>query len=394
MARTKDKYRKMTVELLNVFKSKKGRYLLIFAILLIFASIAGYYFAANNEAYYKKTIAKITSISETKYSQAYDMFGNGEQLYKQEIQAIIMNGRHKEEKIFLQNITSYSKAYDISYKVDDEIFVSIIFDTATKKVLSSKILNFKRDKYIVYIIMLFILLILFIGGLKGIRSLASVIINIIIVTFLIEFYLKGFNLIYASIIASMIFIIISISLVSGINKKTVSAVIGTMAGTLFAMLTTVVVIWLTQSKGMHYEGMESNITLDYEQIFLVEVMIGTLGGIMDIAISISSAIKELYDRNPNIERKVLLKSGMEIGKDIMGTMANTLVFAYISGSIPMILLWLKNGYSTFNVIKFNISLEIMRALIGSIGIVISIPITLHIAVIFLKRKKTGEIYKV
>ena len=59
---------------------------------------------------------------------------------------------------------------------------------------------------------------------------------------------------------------------------------------------------------------------------------------MDIAISISSSINEIYDKNPDIERKILIKSGMEIGKDIMGTMANTLVFAYISGSIPMILL--------------------------------------------------------
>ena len=94
--------------------------------------------------------------------------------------------------------------------------------------------------------------------------------------------------------------------------------------------------------------------------------------------------------NTDIDTKVLIKSGMEIGKDIMGTMSNTLVFAYISGSIPMILLLLKNGYSTLNIINFNISLEIIRALTGSIGIVISIPVTLYISVILLRRNKIGE----
>ncbi|MDF2989087.1 MAG: YibE/F family protein, partial [Eubacterium sp.] len=90
-----------------------------------------------------------------------------------------------------------------------------------------------------------------------------------------------------------------------------------------------------------------------------------------------------------IDRKLLVRSGKEIGKDIMGTMANILVFAYISGSIPMIVLWLKNGYSTFNILSYNLSLEIIRALTGSIGIVVSIPITLYISIFLLTNKRTG-----
>ena len=82
---------------------------------------------------------------------------------------------------------------------------------------------------------------------------------------------------------------------------------------------------------------------------------------MDIAITISSSIQEMYDKI-HILKKPLLNSAMEIGKDIMGTMANTLVFAYFSGSIPMILLWLKNGYPLSEIININISLEIIRVL--------------------------------
>lgn len=233
------------------------------------------------------------------------------------------------------------------------------------------------------------MLILLVGGLKGFKSLASVVLNVIIFSLVIELYIRGLNLIFVSVVASILFIVVSMSIVGGINKKTGSAIIGTLAATGLSMLITVIVISATHSQGIHFEEMEF-LTRPPEQIFIVEILIGTLGGIMDIAISISSAIKEIYDKNPEIERKVLIKSGMEIGKDIMGTMANTLVFAYMSGSIPMILLWLKNGYPVVDIININICLEIIRALTGSIGIVISIPVTLYISVLLMKNKRIEE----
>lgn len=368
-------------------EQKKYKYIIMVALILI--SILSYYFISKNEGYYKNTIARIISVTETKDYQSKDMNGNVEQIYKQNIKAIIVNGVHKGEKIQLTNMTSYSQAYDLKYKVNDEVFISIS-ESADNQILSAKILDFKRDKYIVYIAILFILLILLIGGMKGLRSLTSVIVNIIIFTVVIELHERGWDLIVISSVASLFFIVISISLVSGINKKTISAMMGTMAGTLFSMLITVIVMVATNEKGIHYEEMEF-LTLPPYQVFMAEILIGTLGGTMDIAISISSAIQEMVGQNPGIERKALMQSGMEIGKDIMGTMANTLAFAYISGSIPMILLLLKNGYAFFYIISFNLSLEIVRALTGSIGIVVSIPITLYISILLLSRNTIGDV---
>lgn len=367
---------------------KKTKHVFIIITVLLVVSIFSYYFISTNEATYSKTIAKITSVTETKDSLAYDMNGNPEQIDKQELKAVVMNGVHKGEEILLQNKTSFSKINDSSYKVNDEVFISIN-KVSANKIVSADIKDFKRDKYISYIAILFILLVIVIGGFKGLRSLTSVMVNIIICSIVIELYLHGYNLILVSSIASLLFILVSISLVLGINKKTASAVIGTVAGTFLSIVIAVVVISVTKAKGLYYEEMEFMIRPP-EEIFMAEVMIGTLGGIMDIAISISSAINELFKKNPSIENKVLIKSGMEIGKDIMGTMANVLVFAYISGSIPMILLWLKNGFSNYYIVQINISLEIIRALVGSIGIVISIPITLYISVLLIRRTKLGE----
>lgn len=367
--------------------NKRDKHILIASMLLIIISVLSLIFISTNENLYNKTIAKITSVTE-KESQIGDLQGKSEQIKKQQIKATIMNGHDKGKEIQLENTTSYSQVNDLELKVNDEVFVSIQ-ENADKQIISAKILDLKRDKYIVYITIIFILLILLIGGLKGFRSMVSVVINIIIFSIIIEMFLKGYNLTLISVLASILFIILSIAIVCGINKKTLSAIAGTLAGTLISMLITIVVIQINHWNGIHFEEMEF-LTHPPEQIFIIEILIGTLGGIMDIAISISSSIKEIYDKNPNVETKALVKSGKEIGKDIMGTMANTLVFAYVSGSIPMILLLLRNGFSISYIVNINLSLEIIRAITGSLGIVLSIPITIYTTVMLFKNHKIGE----
>lgn len=381
-----DKISKWTGLFRNIKKNKYKR-TFIAVVLLIIVSILILGFVSSNETFYNKTIVKITSVTE-KDSQVENSNGKVEPIKNQLIKAVIMNGNYKGKEIQLQNTSSYSQVNDLNLKVNDEVFV-LIQDNASNQIISAKILDLKRDKYIVYIAILFILLILLIGGLKGFKSLTSVVINIIIFLSIIQLFLHGINLTLTAVIASLLFIVLSISIVCGINRKTLSAVIGTLAGTLISMLIAVLVIQVNHWSGVHFEEMEF-LTHPPEQIFLMEILIGTLGGIMDIAISIASSIKEIYDKNPEIERKMLINSGMEIGKDIMGTMTNTLVFAYVSGSIPIILLLLRNGFPISYIININLSLEIIRAVTGSIGIVLSIPITIYTSVMIFKNNRIGE----
>jgi uncharacterized membrane protein len=369
-------------------RSKKKVYLLL-SLVLIAVSILSYSFVSANAAYYQKTIARITSVSVLEESKAYDYQGNAEPIYVQLVNAKILNGEHIGERIQFQNKTSYSQAFDLNLKAGEEIFVTLTED-ASGQIVSAGLKDFKRDKYIAYIAILFVLFIILIGGKKGLRSLASVIFNVAVLAAIIALDARGCNLTVISSIASILFIIASILLVNGRNNKSLSAIAGTMAGTLLSMLIAVVVIWAVKSKGIYFEEMEF-LTRPAEEIFLVGILIGTLGGIMDIAVAISAAVQELYDKNPGIDRKALMKSGMEIGKDIMGTQANVLVFVYISGSIPMILLLMRNGFSFFYIMNYNLSLEIVRALTGCIGVVISIPVTLYIAVILLGSKRTGRV---
>lgn len=355
---------------------------------LIIISVFSLLFISNNEGLYNKPIAKIIEINEQDSNKKTDD-GKIEPMKNQKINAVIMNGIHKGESVELENVTSFSGANDLNLQINDEVFLSIV-DNDSNKISSAKIIELKRDKYIVYIMNIFIILILLVGGAKGFRSLASVFINIVISFIMVELFAKGYYLMLFSIIASILFIVSSIIIVCGKNKKGFAAIAGTLAGTFVSMVIAGIVIKLNNWSGIHFEEMDF-LTLPPETIFYIELMVGTLGAIMDIAISISSAVKELYDKNPNTRRKDIIKSSKEIGQDIMGTMANTLVFAYLGGSIPTILLYLRDGVPITYIISFNLSLEYMRAIVGSIGIVLSIPITMYVSILILKNNNTGEV---
>lgn len=375
------------MSLKSLFESKerkfeeifKNRFTIIVIILLAMVILC---ITLTNDAFYKKPIARITTISE-KMSEAEALSGGKEQIKNQQIKAIIENGKYKGREIQLENTASYSEVNDLDLNVNDEVFISVQ-ENPQNNSLNCKIIDFKRDKYIVYIAVFFIILTIIIGGIKGIRSIASLLLNIFIFFIAIALFLYKANLTIICILASILFIILSILIVCGKNKKAFSAIIATILGTSISVLAAVLVIQLNNWNGVHMEEMEF-LTHPPKQIFLMEILIGTLGGIMDIAISISAAIYEIYDKNPLIEIKNLMKSGISIGKDIMGTMANTLVFAYVSGSIPMILLVMRNDYPLSYIININLSLEIIRALTGSIGIVLSIPITIATCVLLAKK---------
>ena len=148
------------------------------------------------------------------------------------------------------------------------------------------------------------------------------------------------------------------------------------------------VLWLTSEKGLRYEELQF-ITRPYKLVFLAGLFLGSLGAVMDVAITMSSSIFGLYEKNNNISVKALIKSGREIGKDIMGTMTNILLFAYISGTIPMLILYFKNTSPLGFTLSMNLSLELARALAGGIGIVLTIPIGLYISIFFVNRKRAS-----
>lgn len=352
---------------------------------LILLSLIAIIFTYNNHSFYKHTIAKITNTKEELVSTESVTYGYTDKTYKQTIEAVILNGTYKGKTISLENEYHNGEIYSQKYNKNDEIFISLNENNNT--IRNAHIEGYKRDKYIVILVVSLILVIVLVGQLKGFLSIISVIINIILFNIIVYLNTKNISLPILSYIGSIIFSCICLSLVSGINKKTLSAIISSIIGVTITMLITLIVIHTSNYNGIRFEQMEL-LTRPYEGIFISELILGGLGAIMDISISISSSLHELLEKDPKISKKQLIKSGFNIGRDIMSTMINVLFFTYICTIIPNLTILFRNGVNINALISEYITLEMTRALTGAIGIVVTIPIAIYITVFLYKRRTT------
>ena len=119
--------------------------------------------------------------------------------------------------------------------------------------------------------------------------------------------------------------------------------------------------------------------IDYQGLLFAGIMIGALGAVMDVAMSISSAMWEIIAVSPAIPQKQLMQSGMNIGRDIIGSMSNTLILAYVSTSIPVLLLFIlfSNGFTEIINLEL-LAAEVLRAVAGSVGLICTIPLTVQL----------------
>ncbi|MBU5465696.1 YibE/F family protein [Virgibacillus sp. MSJ-26] len=360
---------------------------IIFYILLLLSVVGSLVFVYNNYAFYDRPIAKVIESQTEETTNVTDQYGNEDTMTIQNITAELKNGEQKKEHIQLKNEYSITGAYDQPLETGNELFVSIDKDSVGEKQLTGSITDIKRDKYIVVTAWIFILVLLLVGKRQGLFASVSLAINLIILSYALDLNVKtGMNLLWIAAVTVILFTVISLLLVNGFNEKTYAAILATLLGTFSSLLITYIAMTLTSDTGLHYEEMQF-LTRPYRLVFLAGLFIGSLGAVMDVAITMSSAIFELYEKDHHISVKALKTSALDIGKDIMGTMTNILFFAYISGSMPMLILYLKNYSPLGFTLSMNLSLELARALAGGIGIVLTIPIGLYISIFFVNRKR-------
>ena len=363
----------------------------LFYVITALCFISSLIFVTHNASFYERPIARVTKTTLEHQADVQDMHKNKDKIFTQTITARLENGSQKGQLIHLSNQYSLSGANDQKYSIGDEVFVSIDKGKPSNKDISGSIIDKKRDKQLLLIAWVFIFTLLIVGKKQGFFSIVSLMFNAVLLSFALDLYRKHPNigLIFICGICILIFTVISLLLVSGFHAKTYAAIAATLAGTFVSLLITYLVMLATGEKGLRYEEMQY-LTRPYHTVFMAGVFIGSLGAVMDVAITMTSSVFGLYEENKGISLQALRRSGMEIGKDIMGAMTNILFFAYISGSIPMMLLYLKNDSPIGFTLSKNISLEIARALAGGIGIVLTIPASLYASVFFIKRKKASS----
>lgn len=243
--------------------------------------------------------------------------------------------------------------------------------------------DYVRSGAMIELVVIFFIAIILYAGLKGISTVISIILTTAAIFFvLLPAILSRYNVYFWGMLVALFIIIMTLLLVHGPNKKSLCSGIGIVLGLLVSVM-----IMFFSAQFMFFSGLGSEEVFflaqstqdnpfDFKAIQFTMILIGALGAIMDVAMSVSSSMYELKQQNPHITRKELLKSGYEVGKDINGTMANTLILAYMaSGFISIISVVVFNFdlYTTLN--RESFIFEIFQPIIGSFGILAALPLT-------------------
>lgn len=358
----------------NEFKIKKLS--IIKASAIIFISLLLFFLVYNDYNLYHSPIAKITSVQETFLYSRDSSSGNTENYYRQDITAKIKNGEHKNQLVSLQNTYGQSLVYDDKYTVGTSLFIDKIEES--KSGLIANISEVKRDYYIAAVVLILINLLIFVGGMRGFYTILCLIINILLFYSMLLLNYKGMNILVLSTMMSVLFSSIVLFLINGKNKNTFICLCATLASIAFVTLLAFIVMKFTPD--IDYEFLEYLIhpyeRSDADLLFLSEILMGCVGAIIDISVTITSCASELLRKNMNISRKALISSCREVSEDITGTMINMVFFTNVSSCIPLFIISMQNDIGFMTVIRYNVFFEVARFLTGSIGIVAAIPFSI------------------
>ena len=344
-------------------------------------------FVYNDYFLYKRPILKIDKIKE----KVDDSETTDEKSITQYIYGTIKNTKHKGRKVIVINHTTTSGVYDEQIHKRSELFVEL-----KKGDVAIGLTEVKRDKYIVILLVIFIDSIVLVAGDKGIKTLISLLINVLISAFAIFIFQKHattWNMLLLYFVVAIFFITLSLFITNGKKKKTLAAILSASASLLVSFSLAFFIIKIYKKTIPYWTLDYIEAVHDYENFFYVTILLSGLGAIMDIAITISSSLNELIEKDPKIKLKALINSGKEISKDVIGTMTNVMLFTCFTTIIPMTFLMMKNNIVLGETLQRYGQVELIVVLTSCIGIVLAIPISMLISTPILKPSKKRRSFK-
>jgi uncharacterized membrane protein len=365
-------------------KLKKNLFLWGILTIILFLCIMPSTVLAEGEEYaeqiQKPTRVKVLRLIKEEREEMGE--NSGYQVMHQYWEVQVVRGDLKGTKFTARSSTFQQSAYKLEVKAGDEALVLLEYGE-DGSLIGGNIYEVARDRYLLYILFLFAATLVIIGGVKGIKSLISLVFTAFaIIKIMFPLILRGYSPIWVSVCISVVIALVTFIIVSGWNKKTLCAAIGTSSGVLFAGAITIIVgvkarltgLGMEEAQMLQYIPQGTN--FDFRGLLFAGILLGTLGAAMDVSMSIASSLYEIQKVDPKIDSKSLIKAGMNVGRDIMGTMSNTLILAYVGTSVPLILLYLAYDIPLADILNRDfIATEVIRSLVGSIGLFLTVPFT-------------------
>ena len=323
---------------------KKFNFILFLAIFVVFI-LALPSFSQNNpqdEDDVEYAVGKVQKIISQNQNKLLEGTLGGKQTI-QKVKLKVLTGEYKGKIFTVDNQLTSSPIYDIKFKEGARVILDIEKDNKNPDKPDIYISDIERTPALMIIAGIFMTLILVIGGMKGLKTLISILTTAaLIFGMLIPGMVAGLPVIPLTLATVLIAVLTAMFIINGINLKSISASIGTLGGLFVSGLIALVIIKLAPLSGFTTQEAiilwTSRHDLNLTHILAASIIIGALGAIMDIGISISSSIDELHRANKDLTPVQLMRSGMNIGNDIIGAMSNTLILAYIGSAMPLIIL--------------------------------------------------------
>jgi len=304
------------------------------------------------------------------------------EFYEEQILEVkILSGQDKNKVVNIVN-RLFQNPFDIQPKKGDKVF---LYGSLVDGEREYAVRGFWHLDSIIIWTLLFFVLVLLLGKSKGLKSFLTLILSLLIIFFLyIPLISKGFSPVLVAVLISIGVSFLTLPIIHGFSFKALVSIVGTLGGVGGACFFLFLFNNFSHLNGLGTEEMRflvsSNFDVNFQGILFSGIIIGALGAIMDVAVSIASGVNEIRKHKPNINYKDLVRSGIEIGKDIMGSMLNTLVFAYIGTSVALVLMISHNGVGVTEFLNYDfVAEEIIRSIIGSMGLLVTIPITAIVA---------------
>jgi uncharacterized membrane protein len=301
----------------------------------------------------------------------------------QYLQVKILTGEHRGETHRIRNYLS--NLYQVHAKTGMNIIVSV--DTAGPGNYLVSVYNYHRAPLLYGLILFFLGLLWRIGGKKGLQSIAGLGFTLICIVFLfIPLLYRGYSPIIASVLVVVLATVVTLFAINGWSAKTVSAILGTLGGVVIAGIVSGIFGRWAHLSGFNADEAETLIVIASHtgmkvgELLFAGILIASLGAVMDVAMSIASSIYEVYATNPALTPKELFTSGLHVGRDMLGTMSNTLILAFTGSSINSLILIYAYNVKYGQLINMDrIGIEIIQGMAGSIAIIFTVPIISWIA---------------
>lgn len=323
---------------------------------------------------------------------------DGSRVGNQEVKVKFLTGKNKGKEV--EAVSTNGSLYGATCYKGLKV---VTLTNQSGDVTITSVYSLNREPYVIGFVLLFFVLICMVGGKNGIKAVLGLVVTFALVLFfLFPAIYRGMSPINAAIITVIFTTIITIGILTGYSKKTLAAILGTVVGVIISGVTAWAFGKIAGISGYNVSNIDTLISvanctnIKVGDLLFAGILISSLGAVMDVGLSIASTIAELHSVKPELTWMQLFHSGMNVGKDMMGTMANTLILAFAGGSLSELLLDYAYDLPYVQLINsYTIGIEVMQGVAGSIGIILTVPLvsifsSLLYAKVVVRRERLSE----